>query len=127
MWSISLGSNDGGPIASLAVNRLSKRFGTTEVLSDISFEVTDGEFCILLGPSGCGKSTVLRLIAGLEQPSAGEIFIDTERVDPLPPRERDIAFVFQNYALYPHMTVFDNLAFALRLRGVPPNQIESKV
>jgi multiple sugar transport system ATP-binding protein len=81
----------------------------------------------LLGPSGCGKSTVLRLIAGLEQPSAGEIFIDTERVDPLPPRERDIAFVFQNYALYPHMTVFDNLAFALRLRGVPPNQIESKV
>ena len=67
------------------------------------------------------------MIAGLEQPSAGEIFIDTERVDPLPPRERDIAFVFQNYALYPHMTVFDNIAFALRLRAVPPNQIESKV
>ncbi|HEY3166981.1 MAG TPA: ABC transporter ATP-binding protein, partial [Candidatus Binatia bacterium] len=97
-------------MASLAIKDLSKRFGTTEVLRNVSFEVADGKFCILLGPSGCGKSTVLRLIAGLEQPSAGEIFIDTERVDPLPPRERDIAFVFQNYALYPHMTVFDNLA-----------------
>lgn len=81
----------------------------------------------MLGPSGCGKSTVLRLIAGLEQPSAGEILIDSERVDPLPPRERDIAFVFQNYALYPHMTIFDNLAFSLRLRGLPVNQIEPKV
>jgi multiple sugar transport system ATP-binding protein len=89
--------------------------------------VTDGEFCILLGPSGCGKSTVLRLIAGLEQPSGGEILIDAERVDHLPPRERDIAFVFQNYALYPHMTIFDNLAFSLRLRGEPSKQIEPKV
>jgi ABC-type sugar transport system ATPase subunit len=89
--------------------------------------VTDGEFCILLGPSGCGKSTVLRLIAGLEQPSGGEILIDAQRVDHLPPRERDIAFVFQNYALYPHMTIFDNLAFSLRLRGEPANQIQAKV
>ena len=117
----------GGCIASLAIKNLSKRFGTTEVLKDVSFEVTDGEFCILLGPSGCGKSTVLRLIAGLEQPSGGEILIDAERVDPLPPRERDIAFVFQNYALYPHMTIFDNLAFSLRLRGEPANQIQAKV
>ena len=72
----------------------------------ISFEVANGEFCILLGPSGCGKSTVLRLIAGLEQPSAGEIFIGAERIDALPPQKRDIAFFFQSYALYPHMTVF---------------------
>ncbi len=81
----------------------------------------------MLGPSGCGKSTVLRLIAGLEQPSGGEIFIDGERIDSLAPRERDIAFVFQNYALYPHMTIFENLAFSLRLRGVPASQIEPKV
>ena len=83
---------------------------------DIAFEVAEGEFCILLGPSGCGKSTILRLIAGLEQPSTGEIAIDGRRIDGLPPRQRDIAFVFQNYALYPHMTVFDNLAFSLRMR-----------
>ena len=96
-------------------------------MRNVSFEVADGEFCILLGPSGCGKSTVLRLIAGLEQPSAGEIFINGARVDPLPPRERDIAFVFQSYALYPHMTVFENLAFSLRLRHVPSGDIEPKV
>ena len=96
-------------------------------MSNISFEVTDGEFCILLGPSGCGKSTVLRLIAGLEQSSAGEVRIGAERVDHLPPRERDVAFVFQNYALYPHMTVFENLAFSLRLRRVASKEIEPKV
>lgn len=96
-------------------------------MEDVSFEVADGEFCILLGPSGCGKSTILRLIAGLEQPSGGEIFIDAERIDRLAPRDRDIAFVFQNYALYPHMTVFDNLAFSLRLRGMSTNEIGPKV
>jgi ABC-type sugar transport system ATPase subunit len=109
------------------LKHLSKRFGAAQILQDISFDVADGEFCILLGPSGCGKSTVLRLIAGLEQPSGGEIAIDAERVDTLAPRERDIAFVFQNYALYPHMTVFDNLAFSLRLRGMSTNAIGSKV
>jgi ABC-type sugar transport system ATPase subunit len=109
------------------VNRLSKRFGANEVLKDISFQVADGEFCILLGPSGCGKSTILRLIAGLEQPSRGEIVIDGQRIDTLPPRERDIAFVFQNYALYPHMSTFDNLAFSLRLRGLSKNDIDRKV
>jgi ABC-type sugar transport system ATPase subunit len=96
-------------------------------LDRISFEVADGEFCILLGPSGCGKSTVLRLIAGLEQPSAGEISIGAERIDALPPQKRDIAFVFQSYALYPHMTVFENLAFSLRLRNEPAEQIAAKV
>jgi ABC-type sugar transport system ATPase subunit len=96
-------------------------------LRHVSFEVQDGEFCILLGPSGCGKSTILRLIAGLEKPTGGEISIDAERVDHLAPRDRDIAFVFQSYALYPHMTVFDNLAFSLRMRGMSSRDIEAKV
>lgn len=96
-------------------------------MKDVSFQVADGEFCILLGPSGCGKSTILRLIAGLEQASGGEIAIDGQRIDALPPRERDIAFVFQNYALYPHMSVFDNLGFSLRLRGLSKTEIERKV
>ena len=96
-------------------------------MKNISFDVADGEFCILLGPSGCGKSTILRLIAGLEAPSSGEIFIGDQRIDPLPPQKRDIAFVFQTYALYPHMTVFENLAFSLRLRGMPQQEIAAKV
>ncbi len=96
-------------------------------MQDISFDVADGEFCVLLGPSGCGKSTALRLIAGLEQPSSGEIFIGAERIDSLPPQKRDIAFVFQNYALYPHMSVYENLAFSLRLRGMPVSEISGKV
>jgi multiple sugar transport system ATP-binding protein len=97
------------------------------VLDDISFDVAEGEFCILLGPSGCGKSTLLRLIAGLEQATEGEIAIGGNRVDHLAPRERDIAFVFQSYALYPHMTVFQNLAFSLKLRGANADEIESRV
>jgi ABC-type sugar transport system ATPase subunit len=109
------------------VHRLSKRFGASEILKSISFDVQDGEFCILLGPSGCGKSTILRLIAGLEKPSSGEILFVGQRIEHLPPRDRDIAFVFQSYALYPHMTVFDNLAFSLKLRGEPATQIASKV
>jgi ABC-type sugar transport system ATPase subunit len=109
------------------VNHLGKRFGADEILKDVSFDVAGGQFCILLGPSGCGKSTILRLIAGLEQPSQGEIAIDGQRIDGLLPRERDIAFVFQNYALYPHMSVFDNLAFSLRLRGLTANEIDVKV
>ena len=121
-------STTGGiPIAALTVHRLSKQFGANEILKDISFEVGDGEFCILLGPSGCGKSTLLRLIAGLEKPSSGEILFDSQHIEHLPPRERNIAFVFQSYALYPHMTVFDNLAFSLKLRGEPGAEIAAKV
>ena len=114
-------------MASLSVKNLAKSFGSNEILKRVSFEVSDGEFCILLGPSGCGKSTILRLIAGLEKPSGGEISVDRERVDHLEPRDRDIAFVFQTYALYPHMTVFDNLAFSLRMRGLARRDIEAKV
>lgn len=109
------------------MRRLSKWFGASEILKEVSFEVADGEFCILLGPSGCGKTTVLRLIAGLEPLTAGEIAIGAERIDHLAPRDRDIAFVFQSYALYPHMTVYDNLAFALRLRGTATGEIAIKV
>ncbi len=89
--------------------------------------MADGEFCVLLGPSGCGKTTLLRIVAGLETASSGEIRIGPARVDPLPPRVRDVAFVFQNYALYPHMTVFENLGFALRLQAVPKHEIQERV
>jgi ABC-type sugar transport system ATPase subunit len=128
-WHLNTGpeSRGGSTIASLTVKGLAKSFGSNEILRDVSFDVSDGEFCILLGPSGCGKSTILRLIAGLEKPSAGEVFIDTGRVDHLEPKARDIAFVFQSYALYPHMTVFDNLAFSLRMRGEGAGDIETKV
>jgi multiple sugar transport system ATP-binding protein len=111
----------------LTVQEISKSFGSNVVLEKIPFEVADGEFCVLLGPSGCGKSTLLRMIAGLETPSSGTISLGDRRIDGLPPRERDIAFVFQSYALYPHMNVFDNLAFSLRLRGLPQEEIEEKV
>jgi multiple sugar transport system ATP-binding protein len=117
----------GGIIASLTVQGLVKNFGGNEILKNVSFDVGDGEFCVLLGPSGCGKSTILRLIAGLEQPTGGEIAIDGERVEHLAPKDRDIAFVFQSYALYPHMTVFDNLAFSLRMRGIAARDIAAKV
>lgn len=89
--------------------------------------MADGEFCVLLGPSGCGKTTLLRIIAGLESATTGSVHIDKQRVDLLPPRERDIAFVFQNYALYPHMTVAENLGFSLRLRGAPKEAIKERV
>lgn len=114
-------------MASLSVQNVSKSFGATAVLKGISFEVNDGEFCILLGPSGCGKTTLLRLVAGLEEAGSGTIALGGKRIDPLPPRERDVAFVFQSYALYPHMNVFENLAFSLRLRGVSKEEIETRV
>jgi multiple sugar transport system ATP-binding protein len=104
-----------------------KKFGATSVLEDISFEAADGEFCVLLGPSGCGKTTLLRIIAGLESANGGTVHIDQQRVDLLPPRDRDVAFVFQNYALYPHMTVAENLGFSLRLRGAPQKEIKERI
>jgi multiple sugar transport system ATP-binding protein len=107
---------------------VSKKFSRRVVAVDrVSFEVREREFFVILGPSGCGKSTLLRLIAGLEQPDEGEIFIGERLVNNLEPKERDIAMVFQNYALYPHMTVFENMAFALRLRQVPKGEIRTRV
>ncbi len=94
-----------------------RSFGATQVLHDVDLEVADGEFVVLVGPSGCGKSTLLRMIAGLEEITAGEILIGGRVVNDLPPKDRDIAMVFQNYALYPHMTVRENMAFSLKLRG----------
>ncbi|MFO0572942.1 MAG: ABC transporter ATP-binding protein [Polyangia bacterium] len=101
--------------------------GVNRILGDISLEIGDGELLVLIGPSGCGKTTLLRCIAGLEEPTRGEILIDGQRMNEVPPQERDIAMVFQSYALYPHMTVRENLAFGLRLRKTPPDEIARKV
>jgi len=101
--------------------------GGFEAVKGVSFEVPDGSLCVLVGPSGCGKSTLLRMIAGLETISSGEIRIGARRVNELEPMERDIAMVFQNYALYPHMSVFDNMAYGLRNRGTPKQEIEARV
>src|SRR5947199_8870255 len=90
-------------------------------------EIADGAFIVILGPSGCGKSTLLRMIAGLETIGAGEIAIGGRVVNELEPKDRDIAMVFQNYALYPHMSVYDNMAYGLRIRGIPKSQIEARV
>jgi multiple sugar transport system ATP-binding protein len=104
-------------MASVTLSGVRKSFGSTEVLHGVDVGVEDGEFCVLVGPSGCGKSTLLRMIAGLEEISAGRIAIGERVVNGVAPKERDIAMVFQNYALYPHMTVYDNMAFSLKLAG----------
>ena len=94
---------------------------------DFNLEIKDNEFIVLVGPSGCGKSTTLRMIAGLEEISGGELYIDGKLMNDIPPKDRDIAMVFQNYALYPHMTVYENMAFGLKLRHVDPQEIDRKV
>src|SRR5216683_2057689 len=104
-----------------------KRFNKVEVVHDINLDVKDKEFLVLVGPSGCGKSTVLRMVAGLEDASEGEIYIGDKMVNNVAPKDRDIAMVFQNYALYPHMSVFDNMAFGLKLRHFPKDQINQRV
>jgi multiple sugar transport system ATP-binding protein len=100
---------------------------TVHVVKDADLEIRDGEFLVLVGPSGCGKSTTLRMVAGLEEATSGDIFIGDRRVNDVSPKDRDIAMVFQNYALYPHMTVYENMAFGLKLRKFPPAEIEERV
>ena len=99
----------------------------TRALEDVSITINDGEFLVLVGPSGCGKTTLLRMVAGLEDITEGEIAIGDKTVNEVAPKDRDIAMVFQNYALYPHMSVYDNMAFSLKLRKLPKDEIEQKV
>ena len=114
-------------MANIQFKNISKSYGDTEVLKNINLEITEGEFLVLVGPSGCGKSTSLRMIAGLESVTSGEIWIDEKCVNEVDPSSRDIAMVFQNYALYPHMTIFDNMAFGLKLKKVSKKEINFKV
>ena len=114
-------------LASVAISDVRKAFGAVEVIHGVDIDIGDGEFVVLVGPSGCGKSTLLRMIAGLENITAGVIRIDNRIVNHVPPKARDIAMVFQNYALYPHMTVADNLGFSLKLRRAPKEEIKARV
>ena len=114
-------------MSSVEIKNLNKSFGTQNILYDISFAIPDGEFVALVGPSGCGKSTILRLLAGLEEITSGEILIDNNVINEVESKNRDIAMVFQNYALYPHMNVADNMGFSLRLLKKPKNEILKKV
>ena len=114
-------------MASVSIRSVRKRFGEVEVLHGVDITIADGSFTVLVGPSGCGKSTLLRMVAGLENISGGEISIGDRVVNQVPPKERDIAMVFQNYALYPHMTVRDNMAFSMTLAKVPRAQIDERV
>ena len=114
-------------MASVSITAVKKNFGPVPILHGVDIEIQDGSFTVLVGPSGCGKSTLLRMIAGLEEISGGEIRIGSTRVNDLPPKARDIAMVFQNYALYPHMTVRENMAFSLTLAKAPTEEVDSKV
>ncbi len=113
--------------ASLSLNSVSKKFGASTVLDSVDCDIGAGEFCVIVGASGCGKSTLLRSIAGLEEIDEGEIWIGDKRVDGLPPAERGIAMVFQSYALYPHLTVYENMAFALKLAKRPDSEVRERV
>ena len=114
-------------MAAVSIKNVWKYYGKTVAVKDLNIEVADGEFLCVLGPSGCGKSSTLRMLAGLEHISAGDIHFGDKRINDLPPKDRDIAMVFENYALYPHKSVFDNIANALKLRGMSKSMIEEKV
>jgi multiple sugar transport system ATP-binding protein len=114
-------------LGGLSLKNLSKRYGSTDVIHDLSLEIPDGEFVVILGPSGCGKSTLLRMVAGLEVVTAGEIHLGDRRIDALAPGDRGVAMVFQHYALYPHMTVRQNMAFGLRNIGTPRDVVARKI
>ena len=114
-------------LARVLLKEVTKRFGDVVAVNSLSLEVKDKEFLVLLGPSGCGKTTALRCIAGLETPEEGDIYIGDRLVNDLDPKDRDVAMVFQSYALYPHMTVFNNLAFPLENMNVPKDEIDRRV
>ncbi|MGQ9557211.1 MAG: ABC transporter ATP-binding protein [Desulfurispora sp.] len=114
-------------MSGLALRNIGKSFKNVEVIKEINLEIADGEFIVLVGPSGCGKSTILRMVAGLEEPSRGQIIIGGRDVTRLEPKDRDIAMVFQDYALYPHMTIAENIAFGLKLRKIPKSELASRV
>src|SRR5215211_3282053 len=114
-------------MAPVSLRNVVQHFDDTEAVSGIDLDIADKEFVVLVGPSGCGKSTTLRMIAGLEDITGGEISVDGEVVNDVPPKDRDMAMVFQNYALYPHMTVYENMSFGLRLKRFPKPEIERRV
>ena len=115
-------------MAGLKLQAVTKSYdGKTPVIKQIDLDVADGEFIVMVGPSGCGKSTLLRMVAGLERTTSGDIYIDTRRVTDLEPKDRGIAMVFQNYALYPHMSVYDNMAYGLKIRGFGKDHIRQRV
>src|SRR5213595_2298889 len=114
-------------MAQVMLRDLNRKFDEVHAVKDVNLLIRDKEFIVLVGPSGCGKSTTLRMLAGLEDISGGEIFIGPRKVNEVEPRDRDIAMVFQDYALYPHMSVYDNMAFSLLYRKVPRKQIDSRV
>ena len=114
-------------MAEVSLRNIVKRFDDTEVVRNISLDIPDNEFVVLVGPSGCGKSTMLRMIAGLEEVTAGEIWIGERKVNNVEPKDRNIAMVFQNYALYPHMSAFENMSFGLKLRKFSKDEIKKRV
>jgi len=114
-------------MATVTIDKLKKSFGRTDVIHGVDIDIKDGEFIVIVGPSGCGKSTLLRMVAGLETVTGGEVRINGERVNEKEPMDRDIAMVFQNYALYPHMSVFDNMAYGLKIAGRPRSEIVERV
>src|SRR3989339_876503 len=114
-------------MAKVVLENVSKKFGDVVAVEKINLEIKDEEFMVFVGPSGCGKTTTLRMIAGLEEITEGKIYIDDQLVNDVPPKDRNIAMVFQNYALYPHMKVYDNMAFGLKLRGTPKKEVEERV
>ena len=114
-------------MGTIRLEHIYKRFGQSEVITDFSLGVQDGEFLVIVGPSGCGKTTILRMIAGLEDITAGNLYIDGTLANQILPPDRDIAMVFQNFTLHPHMTVFDNIAFGLRSRDMPGQEIARRV
>jgi len=114
-------------MTTIQLRKIDKHYGPVHVVKDLNLEIADREFLVLLGPSGCGKTTTMRMIAGLEHPSAGEISFDGDRINELGPQDRDVAMVFQNYGLYPHMNVTENIAYPLKLRGVPAAERQRRV